>query len=260
MNQLETMSPMKPNLLSGVCLLAGLLLPLPAFSGEVLVAVAANFTDAARDIVSLFEKSTPYRAKLSYGSTGTLYAQIENGAPFEVFLSSDVSRAAKAEKSGLAVSGSRFTYAQGKLVLWSAKAGLFTDGQGYLVQSAYQRIAIAKPKTAPYGLAAQQVLQSLGIWDSVQPKLVFGDSIAQAFQFVATGNVPAGFVAYSQVKAWQGGRGSVWEIPGNYYKPIDQQAVLLSKGGKNSAALAFMEFLKSVQARRIITSYGYVIP
>ena len=226
-------------------------------SGEVSVAVAANFTDATRDIVPLFEKATGHTTKVSFGSTGKLYSQIEHGAPFEVFLAADSKRPKKAEAEGLAVDGTRFTYAQGKLALWSSKAGVFADGEDYLKQGGFKRAAIANPKTAPYGLAAQQVMEHLEIWQAMQSKLVRGDSIAQTFQFAATGNAEVGFVALSQVKAWKETTGTAWEIPQSYYAPIEQQAVLLKKGGENEAAKDFIDFLKSDQARAVINGYGY---
>ncbi len=226
-------------------------------AAEVVVAVAANFTDATRDIVPLFEKATGHSAKVSFGSTGKLYSQIENGAPFELFLAADSKRPAKAEEQGLAVAGTRFTYAKGKLVLWSAKADAFADGEGYLKTLSFPRAAIANPKTAPYGLAAQQVLEHLGVWGQVRGKLVQGDSIAQTFQFVVTGNAEAGMVAYSQVKAWKGDAGSLWVIPESYYAPIAQQAVLLKRGESNPAATAFLKFLQGPEAHAIIEGYGY---
>jgi molybdate transport system substrate-binding protein len=229
----------------------------PVFAAEVSIAVAANFTDATRQIVPLFEQASGHKVKVSFGSTGKLYAQIENGAPFEVFLAADTKRPAKAEQQGLAVAGSRFVYAQGKLALWSSKPGLFSDGEAYLKAGGFTRLAIANPKTAPYGLAAQQVMQHLGIWPQLAPKMVRGDSIAQTFQFVVTGNVQAGFVAYSQVKAWQGTAGSEWLIPATYYAPINQAAVLLKKGATNPAAQAFLDFLHGNAARQVIEQYGY---
>jgi molybdate transport system substrate-binding protein len=228
-----------------------------AIAAQTTIAVAANFTDATRDLVPLFEQTTGHYVKVSFGSTGKLYSQIENGAPYEVFLAADDKRPAKVENDGLAVSGTRFTYAQGKLALWSSSPGLFKDGEVYLTQNAFKRVAIANPKTAPYGLAAQQVMEHLGMWDMLQSKIVRGDSIAQTFQFVATGNAQVGFVAFSQVKAWSGVKGSFWEIPANYHGPIAQQAVLLKNGEDNPAAKAFLEFLKSPKAREVITSYGY---
>jgi len=227
-----------------------------ALAGEVIVAVAANFTNATRDIVPLFEKATGHTAKVSFGSTGKLFAQIENGAPFEVFLAADSKRPEKAEKEGLAVPGTRFTYARGKLALWSAKPGVFKDGESYVKSLVFPRAAIANPRTAPYGLAAQQVMGHLGVWEQARPKLVQGDSIAQTFQFVATGNAEVGFVAFSQVKAWGKDAGSLWQIPETYYAPIAQQAVLLKKGEGNPAARAFLDFLKTPEAHAVISGYG----
>ena len=224
---------------------------------EVGVAVAANFTDAARDLVPLFEQATGHTVKVSFGSTGKLYAQIEHGAPFEVFLAADSKRPKKAEAQGLAIEGTRFTYAIGKLALWNPKSDVFKDPEAYLKEGGFARAAIANPKTAPYGLAAQQVMEQLGIWTVLQSKLVRGDSIAQTFQFVATENAEVGFVALSQVSAWKAGEGSVWEIPQSYYAPIEQQAVLLKKGNNKPAAKAFLNFLKSKAARTVIRGYGY---
>ncbi|WP_075184601.1 molybdate ABC transporter substrate-binding protein [Teredinibacter haidensis] len=228
-----------------------------AFAAETIIAVAANFTDAMRNIVPLFEQSTGHSVKVSFGSTGKLFSQIENGAPFDVFLAADTKRPSKAEEKMLAVKGTRFTYARGKLVLWSAIPGLFNDGEAYLKKGDFKRIAIANPKTAPYGLAAQQVLEYLSIWNVLQRKLVRGDSIAQTFQFTATRNAEIGFVALSQVKSWRGKPGSFWEIPESGYAPIAQQAVLLKKGEKNTAAKAFLEFLKEAKAQAVIARLGY---
>ena len=223
---------------------------------EINIAVAANFTDASRDIIPLFEQASGHKVKASYGSTGKLYAQIEHGAPFEVFLAADIKRPKKAEATGLAVAGSRFTYARGRLVLWSPKPDAFSNGEDYLKAHTFKHAAMANPKTAPYGLAAQQVLQHLGIWQKVRNKMVRGDSIAQTFQFTATGNAESGFVAYSQVKAWNKD-GSLWIIPVDYYAPIEQQAVLLQRGKHSAAASAFLEFLKSTGAHQVIRDYGY---
>lgn len=227
------------------------------YAGDVSVAVAANFTDATRDIVPLFEKATGHKVKVSFGSTGKLYAQIEHGAPFQVFLAADSKRPMKAEKQNLAVAGTRFTYAMGKLALWSPKQDAFKDGEAFLKKGDFRHAAMANPKTAPYGLAARQVMEHLGAWKRLQGKLVRGDSIAQTFQFTASGNAEVGFVALSQVKAWKKRRGSEWEIPQSYYAPIEQQAVLLKKGSGSAAAKAFLEFLKSPEARAVITGYGY---
>lgn len=221
-----------------------------------LVAVAANFTDASKDLIQQFEQTSGHRVKASYGSTGKLFAQIDNAAPFDVFLSADAATAVKTESAGLAVANTRFTYARGKLVLWSARPGLFNNGEQFLTDYHYAHLAIANPLTAPYGAAAQQVLQQMGVWQSVQNRLVKGDSVAQTFQFVATQNAEAGFVAKSQVLAWSA-PGSVWEVPVELYSPIIQQAVLLKHGEKNSAAQLFMQFLKSDLARLIINRHGY---
>jgi molybdate transport system substrate-binding protein len=241
----------------GIALGAFVLFQSQASAEEVKIAVAANFTDANREIASLFEQATGHTTRISYGSTGKLYSQIEHGAPFELFLAADTARPVKAEEAGLAVSGTRFVYAKGKLVLWSLKPGLFKDGQRYLEEGAFERLALANPKTAPYGLAAQQVMRHLGVLEALMPRLVRGESIAQTFQFVATGNAESGFVALAQIKDWKGESGTLWEIPSDHYAPIDQAAVLLKRGEHNPAARAYLEFLRSGAAREVITRYGY---
>jgi len=238
--------------------LAAALLPATiVHADEVSIAVAANFTDAMRDIATEFETATGHKAVVSYASTGKIYAQIENGAPFEVFLAADAVRPEKAEAEGLAVPDTRFTYATGKLTLWSASDDLFSDGEAFLKSGAFGHVAIANPKTAPYGAAAQQVLAHMGLWEPFSDRIVRGDTIAQAFQFVASGNADAGFVATSQVKALPPESGTGWDVPTSYYEPIVQQAVLLKKGENNPAALSFLEFLKGDTAHDIVTSYGY---
>ena len=235
-----------------------------SMGAEVRIAVAANFTEVSRQLAELFERETGYTTRISYGSTGKLFAQIENGAPFDLFLSADTQRPEKAEKEGLAVAGSRFNYAKGKLVLWSSESNLFKTGENYLKTASFQHIALANPKTAPYGLAAREVLEKLGIWQKLNStnRLVRGESIAQTFQFVATGNTQAGFVAFSQIKAWQSAHqqteaGTTWEISTEYYNPINQAAVLLERGKTNPAAQAYLKFLDSENARTLIRSYGY---
>lgn len=234
-----------------------------AGAAETTVAIAANFTDTARKLATVFEQTTPHTIRLSSGSTGKLYAQINHGAPFDVYLAADQQRPELVEAQRLGVAGTRFSYARGKLVLWSPKENAFEDGVDYLKGIDYQRLAMANPKTAPYGLAAQQVLEHQGLWQEVQGRLVRGESITQAFQFVATGNAEVGFVALSQVKAWQrgqgkvGGEGSVWIIPQPLYDPIDQQAILLARAKDNPAARAWMDFLQGEKAREIITKDGY---
>lgn len=226
-------------------------------AGEVSIAVAANFTDTTRELVERFETKTGHTVSASFGSTGKLYAQIQNGAPFDVFMAADVRRPALIEKERAGVPETRFTYARGKLVLWSPASDAFDDAESYLAEQPFARLAIANPKTAPYGLAARQVLEHLGHWEALQGKLVRGDSIAQAFQFVATRNAQAGFLALSQVKSWQDQEGSLWQVPQEYYQPIDQQAILLNRGTSNEAALAWIDFLKSDTAIAIIRDYGY---
>ena len=260
---------MKHRLTGGVhhlCLGALLFIAsLPAvIAGEVSVAVAANFTEAARELAARFEASTGHQARLSFGSTGQLYAQIRNGAPFEVFLAADSTRPARAESTGHAVQGSRFTYARGALVLVSQHAGKFGDGPAFLESGDYKRLAIANPETAPYGLAAQQALEKLGLWSQLQHKIARGHSIAQTYQFVATGNADAGFIAQAQTVAGRATSGksfnSSWTVPTMLHDPIEQQAVLLTTGADNAAAGAFIDFLRSDDARTIITRHGYAVP
>lgn len=246
-------------------LILGSLVCTPLFADEVRIAVAANFTNASRVISLLFEKQTGHKVKVSYGSTGKLYAQIANGAPFDVYLSADTKRPIKAVEDGLAIADSLFVYAKGNLVLWSANPHAFenfTNGEDWFTNANFKRIAIGNPKTVPYGLAAQQVIKNLGRWKTVQRKLVRGASISQTFQFVATGNTDAGFVAWSQAKGWQDAKqitGSLWNVPADYYQAINQSAVLLNKGKKNPAALAFLAFLKSKNTQGLIKGFGYGI-
>lgn len=226
-------------------------------AAEVKIAVAANFADASRKLIPLFDKTTGHTVIASYESTGKLFAQIKNGAPYGLFLAVDRKRPQRAEQEGLAVPGKRFVYARGKLVLWSAAKSLFANGESYLNKRNFQHLAIANPRTAPYGLAARQVLQHLGLWSRIQNRLVLGESVAQTFQFVVSENAQAGFVAYSQVKAWRGASGTVWNVPTAYYSPIEQSVVLLKKGADNPAAQAFFSFLRSGPARSIIQNSGY---
>jgi len=229
-----------------------------AHADEVQVAVAANFTAPAQKIAAQFEKDTGHVAKLSFGATGKFYAQITNGAPFEVLLAADDETPAKLEKEGQAAPGTRFTYAIGTLVLWSAQPGV-VDAQGAVLKSGqFERLSIANPKTAPYGAAAIETMKALGVLDAVTPKLVQGENIAQAYQFVATGNAPLGFVALSQVfedGALKGG--SAWIVPAKLHQPIRQDAVVLAKGAANPAAKAWLAYLKSEKALAVIRAYGY---
>lgn len=231
------------------------LLPLPAHAGETQVAVAANFTEPAKEIATAFQKATGHAATLIFGSSGNFMTQLAHGAPFEVFLSADADRPKKAEQDGLAVPGSRFTYAIGRLVLYSITPGLIDAKGGVLRRGTFAHIAIADPAAAPYGAAAEQAMRKLGVYPALAPKLVKGSSITQAYQFVATGAAELGFVAASQVIAVSGG--SRWPVPKTLHAPIDQQVVLLRTGAKNPAALAFIRFLKTPKAIAIIRHYGY---
>jgi molybdate transport system substrate-binding protein len=246
---------------SPITSLTGLFLALLAhgsFAAEVQVAVAANFTAPMQRIAADFEQATGHQAKLAFGSTGKFYAQIRNGAPFDVLLAADDETPARLEREGVAVAGSRFTYSIGRLALWSARPG-YVDGEGaVLKQGAFRHLAIANPKLAPYGAAAVETLGNLGLLAALQPKFVQGENIAQAFQFVSTGNAELGFVALSQVV--EGGklkRGSAWLVPPGLHAPIRQDAVILSRGRDNPAALALMKYLKQDEARAIIKAYGY---
>lgn len=230
----------------------------PAFAGEVKVAVAANFAEPARAIAARFKARTGHDAVLSFGASGQFYAQIAHGAPYEVFLSADNERPRKAEAEGLAVPGSRFTYAVGRLALYS-KAPRLVDGRGAVLKSGrFHKLAIADPKTAPYGLAAVETMRNLGVEGALRPKLVQGASITQAYQFVDTGAAELGFVALSQIAGVRGG--SRWLMPASLHAPIDQQAVLLKPGAADPAATAFLSFLKGPEARAIIRRQGYEVP
>ena len=230
----------------------------PAAAAETQVAVAANFTEPAKEIAQAFTAATGHRVTLSFGSSGQFYAQISHGAPFEVFLSADEERPAKAEAEGFAVPKTRFTYAVGRLVLYSATPGLVDAKGAVLATDRFQKLSIADPAAAPYGVAAIETLKKLGLYDRVKPKIVQGSSITQAYQFVATGAAEVGFVALSQVITQTDG--SRWLVPAQDHAPIVQQAVLLKTGADNPAAKAFVQFLKSPRARAIIRRYGYEAP
>ena len=238
--------------------LSFLLLSGVALADEVKVAVAANFTAPMQKIAAEFEKDTGHKALVSTGATGAFYAQIKNGAPFEVFLSADDETPARLEAEGAGVKGSRFTYAIGKLVLWSSKPGLVDDKGEVLKKGDYVKLSLANPKTAPYGAAGVEVLKKLGVFDAVQPKIVQGENISQAFQFVSTGNAELGFVALSQV--WESGalkNGSAWIVPQADYAPIRQDAILLGNGAGKPAAQALLKYLQGDKAKAVIKSYGY---
>lgn len=227
-------------------------------AAEVQVAVATNFFAPMKAIAAEFEKTTGHRAVLSSAATGKFYAQIQSGAPFDVFLAADDETPARLDKENATVAGSRFTYATGKLVLWSAKPDL-VDAKGEVLKSAkFAHIALAAPKLAPYGAAAVETLTRLGLLAQLEPRFVQGESIGQAFSFVSTGNAELGFVALSQV--WENGKlrsGSAWIVPAELHGPIRQDAVLLARGKDNAAAAALMAYLKSDAAKAVIRSFGY---
>lgn len=237
-------------------LAAACLLGSHAMAAQTNVAVAANFTDAAKEIAAAFKQKTGNEAILSFGSSGALYTQITQDAPFQILLSADDERPKKAIADGLGVADSRFTYAIGKLVLWSKDANL-VKGEDTLKGGAFTKLSIADPTAAPYGGAAIETLKNLKLYDSLQSKIVQGNSIAQAFQFVDTGNAELGFIALSQLTGVNSG--SRWLVPQTLYTPILQDAVLLKKGASNEAATGFMAFLKGPEARAIIEKYGYEV-
>ena len=237
-----------------------LLLPLlgvaaESAADEITVAVATNFAGAMNAVVKRFEATSGHDVLVSSGSTGGHYAQIKNGAPFEAFFAADTERPRLLEAEGLAVPGSRFLYAVGRVALWSARAN-YVDGDGRVLETGdFRHLAIANPKLAPYGAAARDVLTARALWDRLQPRLATGQDIGQAYGFVQTGNAELGFVAWAQLK--QPGReiaGSYWLVPESLHRPIEQEAVLLRDV---PAARALLEFMKSSEAREIIRSYGY---
>lgn len=229
-----------------------------AFAETVLVAVASNFTKPMAKIAEAFEKETGHSAKLSFGSSGKIASQIENGAPYEIFLSADDEKPLKLEQADLAVPGQRFTYALGTLVLWSTKPGYVDDEGKILTAGGFQHLALANPKLAPYGAAALEVMHKLGVAEKWQPLFVQGENISQTHQFVSSGNAELGFVALSQVIAnGKIGEGSGWIVPDALHTPIRQDAVLLKTGAENPAAPALLSYLKSAAAKAIIRQYGY---
>lgn len=228
---------------------------------EVQVAVASNFSKPLEILAPVFKASSGHDLKVSTGATGKLYAQIENGAPFEVFLSADSKTPKKLVDAQLAVVASQFTYALGKLVLWSSAKDYVDDKGEVLKKNEFKYIAIANPNTAPYGVAALEVLDKLGLSASLAAKQVQGENISQTYDFVATGNAELGLVAWSQIQ--QDGQltaGSMWQVPEDLYQPIQQDAVLLNKGKNNKAANAFLDFLKTTEAQKLITESGYGLP
>ena len=245
-------------LLAAALSCAAALAALAAHAGEVQVAVASNFTGPMQKIAPMFEQDTGHKAILGFGSTGRFYAQVRNGAPFEVLLAADDETPQRLIEDGYAARGTDFTYAKGRLVLWSAQPGLIDSSATVLRSGRFDKLAIADPRLAPYGLAAMETLTTLRIAEVSEPKLVRGENISQAYQFVATGNAQLGFVALSQVM--QDGKitqGSYWMVPGSMYTAILQNAVILTKGKDNPAAAALVEYLRSDKARAVIRGYGY---
>ena len=242
-----------PLLLTGLMILPEALLP-----DEIRLAVASNFAPAMKTLVSRFEQESGHEVRLSFGSTGKQYAQIINGAPFDAFFAADTARPERLEAEGQAIAGSRFTYARGKLVLWSPDPGK-VDAEGHVLsRDSFRFLAIANPKLAPYGEAARQVLQHLELWVGLEPRLVRGENIGQAFQFVRSGNADLGFVAWSQlVAANLVNTGSNWSVPALLHDPIDQQAVRMSK---REAVGDFIAFVRSTEGQAIIIQNGYEIP
>ena len=241
-------------------LTAALALSAAAQAEVVQIAVAANFTAPARALAEIFARTTGHEAKLSFGATGAFYTQIKNGAPFDILLAADDERPIRLEKEGDTVPGSRFTYAIGQLVLWSAKPG-FVDGEGAVLKGGnFNKIAMANPKLAPYGAAAVETMDKLGLAAALTPKLVTGESIGQTYNFIATGNAELGFVALAQVL--DGGKlksGSMWVVPAKYHAPIIQDAVILKRAAANPAAKAWMALMRSPNTQDFIRSYGYEV-
>lgn len=230
-----------------------------ALAGEAVVAVASNFAEVLGKLKAGFEANSNHKISVSIGSTGNIYAQIINGAPFDIFLSADQARPKLLEDQGKIVKSSRFTYAIGKLTLWSANAELIgNDGVETLKPGDFSTLAIANPALAPYGRAAREALESLGLWEKLREKVVQGQNIGQTFSFVATTNAQLGFVALSYVMSERNKiTGSRWDVPVDLYEPIRQDGVLITRAGENPAAIEFMEYLKSEKARALISSFGY---
>lgn len=237
------------------------LISMPASAGEVRAAVASNFAAPMERIVALFEKDSGHRVKVSLGSSGKLYSQIKGGAPFDVMLAADEVTPKQLLQERLAVAGSRFVYATGRMVLWSAQPG-FVDEKGVVLNNGnFNRLAIADPKLAPYGMAAKETLERLVMWNAMQRKLVKGENITQTYQFVATENAELGFVALSQImRDGKMDAGSWWLVPSEMHKPIRQSAVLLSGAKDITAAQSFLAFLKSDKARKVMRGFGYEMP
>lgn len=248
---------MRQKILAWCLFVVGTLAITPAFAEQALVAVAANFVPPFREIATEFEHATGHQLQVAGGSSGNFYSQIKNGAPFDVFFSADMERPKLLEDEGFGVKDTRFTYAIGRIVLWSSNADLI-KGEETLRSKKFKRLAIANPKTAPYGVAAMQTLQKLELWESLQPNIVMGESIGQTMGFIESGNAQLGFVAMSQIMDPKiKGQGSHWDVPTTLHDPIKQDVILLTKGKENAAAKALLEFMGGPKARKIIEHYGY---
>ncbi len=229
-------------------------------AGEVKVAVAANFLNTLHILAPVFEKNTGHHLLISAGSTGKLYAQLHNGAPYDVFLAADDKHPALLEKEGLVMPGRRITYAVGRLVVWSGRSMPSQEGAQIFQQSGIRHIAIANPATAPYGRAAYQALNTMGLWHILKPRIVQGDDVGQVFQFVASANAQLGFLALAQVLNPKNTFSrDYWLVPEDLYDPIVQDMVLLKKAENNSAAYAFVVFMQAAQARTLIQQAGYKV-
>ncbi|WP_417559241.1 molybdate ABC transporter substrate-binding protein [Marinomonas sp.] len=241
-----------------IMLLSFLTLNSSTYAEEIHAAVASNFTAPMKDIVKQYEEESGNKVILSFGSSGKFFAQIQNGAPFQIFLSADESKPDALEKAGLIVTGTRFTYAIGALALWSVKPDFIDNNDARLKSGDFNKLALANPKLAPYGVAATEVLEGLGLTESTKSKWVMGENISQTYQFASTGNTDLGFVALSQIMS-EGRitKGSSWIIPTDQYSPIRQDAVLLKSAENSTAAKELLNYLRSDKARSIIHSYGY---
>ena len=251
-----------PALFIGTALSLGLAGHRAATAAEATVVVATNFLLPLRSLAGEFEARTDHSIRIASGSTGQIYAQVTNGAPYDVFLSADAARPQRLEESGLTIPGTRRTYALGRIVLWSAEPGRVTAGGAEALRTlGNARIALANPAVAPYGVAAQETLERLGFWEPFQDRLVRGINVAQVFQFIGTGNAAMGFIAQSQLPARpKGAEGSVWNVPSELHGPIRQDMVLLKRAADNEAAFAFLDFLAAPDILRRIEAFGYSAP
>lgn len=237
------------------------LAPLSVLADEIKVAVAANFLKTIETLSKNFEQQTGNIVKVSGGPTGKLYAQIENGAPFDIFFSADQKSTKKLEDEGKIKAGSRFVYAQGRVSLWMSNVPSGVDATEVLKKGDFKHIALANPKAAPYGVAAEQTLEKLGLLEKLRPKFVMGENIGQTYQFVATGNAELGFVAHSYVvDPNHVNKGSYWLVPASYHLPLNQDVVVLKRAENNKVAQAFIDYVRSAEGKKIIEESGYTVP